>query len=167
MKAIVVVDKNWGIGKDGKLLVHLPGDLKYFKEKTLGKVVVMGRTTLESLPGGEPLKDRINIVLSRKLCDQDGCTLLSSIDSLFEELENYDLDDVFVIGGESIYRELLDHCGTLYVTKICEEFEADKFFPNLDESDEWELVFESEPCTEKGITYKFTEYRRVCGGVLN
>jgi|LSQX01.3.fsa_nt_gb dihydrofolate reductase len=167
MKAIVVVDKNWGIGKDGKLLAHIPGDLKYFKEKTLGKVVVMGRTTLESLPGGEPLKERINLVLSRKLCNKDGCTVLSSIDNLFEELENYDLDDVFVIGGESIYKELLDHCGTIYVTKVFEEFEADKFFPNLDESDEWQLVYESEPCTENGISYKFTEYRRVCGGRAN
>ena len=104
MKSIVVVDKNWGIGKDGDLLVHLPGDLKYFKEKTLGKVVVMGRTTFESLPGKKPLPGRVNIVLSRDLeFHPEGCIMCRSKEELFKELENYDDDDVMIMGGSYVY----------------------------------------------------------------
>ncbi|MBP6491902.1 MAG: dihydrofolate reductase [Clostridia bacterium] len=161
MKTIVVVDKNWGIGKDGDLLVHLPGDLKYFKEKTLGKVVVMGRTTLESLPGKKPLKDRTNIVLSRNPeFKAEGCIQCRSMGELFKVLEQYEMEDVFVVGGQDIYRQFLPYCSGHFVTKINQAFEADKFFENLDLREDMEVIWESEPQTEKGIEYRFIEYRR-------
>lgn len=160
MKAIVAVDKNWGIGRDGGLLVHLPGDLKYFKEKTKGKIVVMGRATLESLPGGKPLKDRVNIVLSRNKGYDADCPICHSHEDLFEIIKDYDEDDVFIIGGEDIYRQFLPYCNVVYVTKIDEEFPADHHFENLDNLEEWKLVRESGIQEEKGIRYIFTEYQK-------
>lgn len=160
MKAIVVVDKNWAIGKDGCLLTHLSGDLKHFKEKTLDKVVVMGRTTLQSLPGGKPLPRRTNIVLSTNPDFKADCIVCKSKDQLFEAIKPYDPEDVFIIGGEQVYREFLPYTDTVYVTKIDATFPADRYFVNLDEREEWELVNESEPQEEAGISYRFTEYRR-------
>lgn len=162
MKAIVAVDRNWGIGRDGGLLVHLPGDLKYFKEKTLGKTVVMGRETLESLPGGKPLPGRDNIVLTRNSCYEAGCPLCHSEEDLLNRPDCRG-EDVFVIGGEQVYRMLLPYCDTCYVTKIHGEYPAEKFFPDLDQSEEFEVVWESEPVEEKGVTYHFVEYRRKQG----
>jgi len=161
MKTIVAVDNNWGIGKEGCLLCHLPGDLKYFKEKTHGKVVVMGRTTFESLPGKKPLKDRVNIVLSRNSdFHPEGCIKCKSMGELFKVLEDYDMDDVLIIGGEDIYRQFLPYCNCHFVTKIEDSFEADKHFENLDQCDDWELVWESDLQEENGIKYRFREYRR-------
>lgn len=160
MKTIVAVDNNWGIGKDGGLLVNLPGDLKYFKEQTLGKVVVMGRTTFESLPGKKPLKDRVNIVLSRNEDFQPDCTKCKSMGELFKTLEAYDMEDVFIIGGADIYRQFLPYCSSHLVTKINGVFEADKFFENLDLRTDLELVGMSEPVSENGVEYRFAEYRR-------
>ena len=119
MKAIVAVDLNWGIGYRGNLLQRIPEDMKFFKQMTLGKVVIMGRETFESLPGKEPLKDRINIVLSKDECfTNEKVTICRSLDELFYELKKYNSDDVFVIGGESIYTQLLPYCSEVYVTKI-------------------------------------------------
>lgn len=160
MKSIVVVDKNWGIGKDGKLLVHLPGDLKYFKEKTLGKVVVMGRATFDSLPGRKPLPGRINIVLSRNPDFKADCIICKSMGELFKVLEHYDMEDVFVIGGENIFKQFLPYCNGHFVTKINAAFDADKYFENLDLREDLEIVYESTPQVENGIEYKYTEYRR-------
>lgn len=161
MKTIVAVDNNWGIGKEGCLLCNLPGDLKYFKEKTKGKVVVMGRATFESLPGKKPLQDRVNIILSRDPDFQpEGCTVCRSMDGLFGVLENYDMDDVFIVGGEDIYRQFLTRCSGCLVTKINGDFKADKHFDNLDEREDMELVGESEVQSENGIEYRFTEYKR-------
>lgn len=160
MKTIVAVDKNWGIGKDGGLLVNLPGDLKYFKEQTLGKVVVMGRTTFESLPGKKPLKDRVNIVLSRNEEFQPDCIKCRSMGELFKTLEQYDMEDVFIIGGQDIYRQFLPFCSSHLVTKIDAAFEADKFFENLDLRNDLELTWTSETIKENGVEYRFTEYRR-------
>ena len=161
MKTIVAVDNNWGIGKDGDLLVHLPGDLKYFKEKTLGKVVVMGRTTFESLPGKKPLKDRVNIVLSRNEDFQPtDCIKCKSMGELFKVLENYDMEDVFIIGGEAIYRQFNPYCSGHLVTKINAEFDADKHFENLDQRSDLELATESEVQNDNGVEYRFTEYKR-------
>lgn len=161
MKAIVAVDKNWGIGNCGKLLCHLPGDLQYFKEKTKGKVVLMGRKTFESLPNKKPLPDRINTVLSLNPEFQAPCLVCHTNRALERALANYDRDDVFVIGGETIYRKLLPFCDTVFVTKIDSVFEADSYFPNLDEDPEYELIWTSKTRHEGGIAYKFTEYRRV------
>lgn len=161
MKAIVVADQEWGIGKENRLLIHLPGDLKYFKEKTLNKVVVMGRETFESLPGKKPLPNRINIVLSRNPEFQaDGCIVCHSMGQLFKQLENYDTEDVFIAGGENIYRQFLPYCNRFFVTKIHAVLEADRHFENLDLRQDLELVSESEFQKENGVTYRFTEYRR-------
>ncbi|MGI6730545.1 MAG: dihydrofolate reductase [Anaerovoracaceae bacterium] len=161
MKTIVAVDKNWGIGKDGELLVRLPGDMKYFRKTTTGKVVVMGRTTLESLPGGKPLPGRVNIVLTRNPdYEKEGCIICRSKEEAFKVLENYDTEDVFVIGGEDIYRQFIPYCDIHLVTQINAAFDADKYFENLDLREEMIKVKESEPVIENGIEYKYTEYRR-------
>lgn len=160
MKAIVAIDKNWGIGKDNKLLVHLSGDLKYFKEKTIGKIVVMGRETLESLPGGNPLPGRKNIVLSRNECYETECQLCNSKEQLLQIEKKYNTDDMYIIGGEKVYKEFLPYCDTVFVTKIDEEYEADKFFPNLDNDENYKIVWESEINEENGTRYKFVEYGR-------
>ncbi len=165
MKAIVVVDSNWAIGKDGCLLIHLAGDKTYFREKTLGKVVVMGRATLDSLPGGKPLPGRNNIVLSRNPRLETDCEYCRSLNEAFNILKGYDSDDVFIIGGEHIYTQFLPYCNTAYVTKIDKSFDADRFFPNLDERGDWDLVYEGEDLCDQGVIYRFTEYRRRAGGL--
>lgn len=161
MKAIVVVDENWAIGKDGGLLVHLPGDLKYFKEKTVGKTVIMGRVTLESLPGKRPLPDRKTIVLSRSELQGDFITC-HSVEAVQKEVEESGCqEDVFVAGGQRVYEQLLPLCDEVYVTKIARTFDgADSFFPNLEKDQTWEMEFLGEPVTEKEITYQFVVYRR-------
>lgn len=168
MKAIVVVDQNWAIGKDGGLLVHLSGDLKHFKEITMGKTVIMGRATLQSLPRRQPLPGRKNIVLTadaRLMEDfmKLDFTVCGSTGALFTELiAAGDMEDSFVIGGEKIYKQLLDYCSEVYVTKIDSAFPgADKYFPNLDmEPDVWEVTLEEAPLEENGHSYHFMEYRR-------
>lgn len=160
MKAIVAVDRNWGIGKDNSLLVHLPEDLKFFKMKTLGKVIVMGRQTLESFPGGKPLPGRTNIVLTGNEDYPASCEICCSTDELFNCLKDYEEKNIFIVGGEQVYRQLLDRCDTVYVTKIDAAFPADRHFPNLDEDLEWKVVYESEPVHENGYTYRFCEFER-------
>jgi len=159
MKAIVAVDLNWGIGCEGKLLHRIPEDMKFFKEMTLGKVVIMGRETFESFPGKEPLKNRINIVLSKnESFNNEKVTICRSLDELFHELEKYNSDDIFVIGGESIYSQLLTFCAEAYVTKIESKYVADKYFPDLDKKETWKLVFSSDSRSYNDIQYKFTKY---------
>lgn len=162
MKAIVAVDKNWGIGKDGKLLVHLPGDLKFFKEKTLGQTVIMGRTTLEGLPGGKALPDRTTIVLSsNKRYKRDDAIVMNNIGNMMLALDYYGTtDEVFVCGGAFVYHELLEACDSVFVTKINDEYDADAFFPNLDNQDDMEIVWESPVQNENGVEYQWVEYAR-------
>lgn len=161
MKAIFSVDKKWGIGYKGELLKRIPDDMKNFRKITTGKVIVMGRETFESFPNKQPLKNRTNIVLtSNKNYSHEGIIVYNSIDELLKGLEQYSSDDVFVVGGESIYRQLLPMCKEVLVTKFEAEFTADRFFPNLDENDEWELVWESEKMEYDGVSYKFTRYQR-------
>lgn len=163
MKLIVVTEKNWGIGKENKLLVHLPGDLKYFKERTQGKVVIMGRKTLESLPGGRPLPKRVNIVISRNPVFQpEGCVMAASCQEAVKKalaLAGSD-DNVIIMGGASIYEQMLPLCDTCYVTRLEQEFEADCSFPNLDEDPDFQVVWESPKQEENGVAYRFVEYRR-------
>jgi dihydrofolate reductase len=159
VKAIVAVDMNWGIGYKGSLLVRIPEDMKFFKEMTLGKVVIMGRETFESLPGREPLKDRKNIILSRKEGYGDGrTTICHSVEEIFDKLKEYRSEDIFVIGGESVYKQLLPFCSEAYITKIEHKYIADKFFTDLDNDEAWELVSTSDLHTHKGINYRFTKY---------
>lgn len=161
MKAIVAVDSNWGIGYRGKLLQRIPEDMKFFKQMTLGKVVIMGRETFESLPGKEPLKDRVNIVLSKKESfNNDKVTICRSLNDLFCELESYKLDDVFVIGGESIYAQLLPYCDEAFVTRIENVYVADKYFVNLIKDEMWELETQSKFKTFNDIKYYFLKYVR-------
>ena len=161
MKAILAADKNWGIGYNNHLLVSIPSDMKFFRQTTTGKVVVMGRKTLESFPNGMPLKNRTNIVLRGNQNYQvKDAVVVHSEDELMEELEKYDTDDIFVIGGESVYRMMLPHCDTVYVTKIDRAFQADTFFPVLDEMDEWVMTEESEEQTCFELEFCFTKYER-------
>ncbi len=161
MKAILAADKNWGIGYNNHLLVSIPSDMKFFRQTTTGKVVVMGRKTLESFPNGMPLKNRTNIVLT---ANQDyqvkDAVIVHSEDELMEELKKYDADDIYVIGGESVYRMMLPYCDTVYVTKIDRAFQADTFFPNLDEMGEWVMTEESEEQTCFDLEFCFTKYER-------
>lgn len=164
MKAILSVDKNWAIGKENKLLVSIPADMKFFRETTMNKVVVMGRKTLESFPGGLPLKKRTNIVLTR---DQnyrvDGAVMVHSVEQLLEELKKYDSEDVYVIGGESVYRQMLPYCDTVHITKIDHAYEADTWFPNLDKMPEWEIAAASDEQTYFDLEYYFLLYKRKIG----
>lgn len=161
MKAIAAVDKNWGIGMNGKLLVSIPADMKFFRATTLGKVVVMGRKTLESFPNQKPLKDRVNIVMTRDASYRcDGAVVVSDMEQLKKELAKYNSDDVFVIGGESIYKQLIDECDTAYITKIDYAYEADAYFPNLDEKENWEVSVEGEEETYYDLEYYFMTYTR-------
>lgn len=160
MNTIVVVDENWNIGRDGGLLVHLPGDLKYFKERTYGKTVVIGRKTLESFPGGKPLPGRRNIVLTKQRdYKPEGCTVCRSKEEL-QQLLGGDREDVFISGGEMVYRQFLEDCSTFYVTKIYDTYPADRTFPNLDERNDLEITWQSEMQEEKGIKYRFFIYER-------
>ena len=161
MKAILAADKNWGIGYNNHLLVSIPSDMKFFRQTTTGKVVVMGRKTLESFPNGMPLKNRTNIVLTGNQNYQvKDAVVVHSEDELMDELEKYDTDDIFVIGGERVYRMMLPHCDTVYVTKIDRAFQADTFFPDLDEMDEWVMTEESEEQTCFDLEFCFTKYER-------
>ena len=161
MNLIVAADENWGIGKDGGLLTHLPGDLKYFKEKTTGKVVVMGRATLESLPGGKPLPQRTNIILTRDASFQkEGCIIVHSMQQLLTECAKYDPQDVMIIGGEQIYMQLIRQCERLFITKIFASFDADKHIMNVDKMQSFVLACESDVMEENGICYQFLEYRK-------
>ena len=138
MNMIVAADKNWAIGKNNQLLVSIPADMKMFREQTTGKVVVMGRKTLETFPGGLPLKNRLNIVLTRnRKLQVPGAVIVHSVDELLERIKDYPEDDVYCIGGDSIYRQLLPYCRKAFVTRIDFAYEADTFFPNLDEMPEW------------------------------
>lgn len=163
MNLIVSADENWGIGSGNQLLVRIPDDMRFFREVTQGKVAVMGRKTRESLPNGI-LADRVNIVLTHdKKYKVKGAVVVHSIEELHRELEQYDTEDVFVIGGESVYRQLLDECATAHVTKIDFKYHADAYFPNLDGRPEWQLVAESEEQTYFDIIYCFRKYERKSG----
>lgn len=162
MNLIVAVDKNWAIGLKNDMLVSIPADMKFFRETTTGKVVVMGRKTLESFPGGQPLKKRTNIVITRdpnyKVKD---AIVLHSIEEVLEELKQYPEEDVYVIGGETIYRQMLPYCKVAHITKIDHAYEADTYFPNLDEMEDWEVTGVSEEQTYFDLEYEFVRYERV------
>ncbi|HIX60296.1 MAG TPA: dihydrofolate reductase [Candidatus Blautia gallistercoris] len=161
MNIIVAVDQNWAIGRDNKLLVSIPADMKFFRTQTTGNVVVMGRKTLESFPNGLPLKNRTNIVLTRNPGYQvKGATVVHSLEELLEELKQYPSEDVYVVGGDSIYRLLLPYCDVAHVTKIDYAYEADTYFPNLDEMKEWQITASSEEQTYFDLEYTFLKYEK-------
>lgn len=161
MNLIVAVDKNWAIGNKNKLLISIPADMKNFRSLTTGNVIIMGRKTLESFPQNQPLKNRVNIVLTKNEKYQvNGATVVHSVEELQVELKQYTEEEIYVIGGESIYRQLLPMCDTAIVTKIDEAYEADTYFPNLDELADWEITEESEEQTYFDVCYTFTTYKR-------
>lgn len=161
MKAIAAVDKNWAIGNKNRLLTSIPADMKFFREKTNGHVVVMGRKTLESFPNGLPLKNRTNIVLTANRSYQvKDAVIVHTQEELLEELKNYDSEEIYIIGGESIYRMMIPFCDTAYITKIDHSYEADTYFPNLDEMEDWQMTEESEEQTCFDLEYAFTKYEK-------
>lgn len=160
MKIIVAVDENWGIGLRNSLLVHIPNDMKFFRNETMGKVIIMGRKTLESFPQGQPLAGRTNIVLTKDMnYSVKGAVIVHSLEEAIKESEKYN-QDVYCIGGESIYRQFLPYCDEAYVTKIDHVYEADSYFPNLDEMPQWKQVEESEEQTYFDLTYAFLKYQK-------
>lgn len=161
MNIIVAVDNNWAIGHRDKLLVSIPNDMKHFREETTGKVVVLGRKTLQTFPQGLPLKGRTNIILSRdkKFTCKDAI-VVSSVEELLERLKEYRSEDIYIVGGESVYRQLLPYCDVAHVTKIDRKYEADRYFPNLDEDEDWEITADSDEQTYFDIAYEFLKYER-------
>ena len=161
MKAIVNVDNNWAIGLGDSLINHIPADMKFFKEKTTGNVVVMGRSTFMTFPGPKALPNRVNIVLTTdKSWSMPDVITCHSTEELLEQLRRYDTNTVYVIGGSSVYEQLLPYCDNVYVTKVDTAKPADKYFPNLDDMNDWELVFEGEEQEHKDSKFRFTTYKR-------
>ena len=162
MQAIVAADNNWGIGYQNRLLVSIPSDMKFFRQKTTGNVVVMGRKTLESFPNGLPLKNRVNIVLTKnKNYQVKDAVIVHSEEELLEELKKYPSEKIYVIGGESIYKQLLDECDVAHITKIDFAYEADAWFPNLDEKEAWVVTADSEEQTYFDLEFYFLKYQKV------
>ena len=160
MKLIVAVDKNWAIGKNNKLMWSIPADMKFFRETTQGNVIIMGRKTLESFPQGQPLKNRVNIVITKnKDYKAKGAIVVHSVEEAVREAKKQE-GDIFVIGGESIYRAMLSYCDTAYITKIDHAYDADTYFPNLDADKEWRMTKISEEQTCFNLEYYFTVYER-------
>lgn len=156
MQAIVCVSENWGIGRDGQLLFHISADLKRFRQLTTGKTVILGRKTLATFPGGKPLPNRRNIVLTHREADIAGAEVAHSV----EEAVVMAGSDAVVIGGTSVYRALLPYCDRVLVTMVDAAPEADSFFPDLDTSPDWMAVRESEPCEENGLRFRYIDYIR-------
>ena len=161
MNLIVAVDENWAIGYKNELLIRIPADMKMFRQETTGKVVVLGRKTLETFPNGQPLKNRTNIILSTKKDYQvKDAIVVHSIEELLEELKNYPSEDIYIIGGETVYRQMLPYCDVAHVTRIDRKYEADAFFPNLEEEGNWEITAESDEQSYFDTTYTFVKYER-------
>lgn len=158
MQAIVAVSQSWGIGKGGDLLFRLPSDLRRFKSITTGHTVIMGRKTLDSLPGGKGLPHRRNLVLSRQSdFAPDRAEVIHSVEDILKTAE----DDAFVIGGQQVYEQLLPYCARVYVTKVLADPEADAFFPDLDKLPEWKVASTGEMLTENGLSFQYVEYIRI------
>lgn len=158
MNVIVAVDENWAIGKDGDQLVYLKEDLKRFRTLTSGHTVILGRKTLATFPGGRPLKNRRNLILSRNpQFHAEGAEVFSSVEELVKQAD----EDAFVIGGASVYEQLLPYCDRAYITKIHASFPADTHFPDLDKAEKWAVTEEGESLEQDGISYHYVTYSRI------
>lgn len=161
MNIIASADKNWGIGNKGQLLAHVSADMKFFKSKTVGNTVILGRKTLATFPGGKPLKDRENIILTTdKAFDGQGAAVVHSVEELKDFIKDRNSESLYVIGGGTVYSQLMELCDTAYITKFEKEYEADTFIENLDKAEDWYLAEESEPMEERGTVYRFCTYKR-------
>ncbi|MCH5266724.1 MAG: dihydrofolate reductase [Lachnospiraceae bacterium] len=161
MNLIVCVDSHWGIGKQGKLLVDIPEDKHFFKDKTMGGVVLGGRKTMESLPGNAPLSGRKNILLTHKQEYSFGnAEVVHSVEEALESLKNVPTEQVYIIGGGTVYEAFLPYCECAYLTKVDCICQADTFFPNLDAREDWEVVRKSDTKTYAGMDYWFVTYHK-------
>ena len=161
MNLIAAVDANWGIGNQNELLVRIPEDQKWFRETTTGKVVIMGRKTLESFPNKRPLKNRTNIVItSNENYAVEGAIVVHSVEEAVKAASDFADEDIYVIGGESIYRQMLPLCNVAHITKIDYEYKADAYFPNLDNDEEWHITETSDERTYFDLIYEFVKYER-------
>lgn len=161
MNLIVAVDNNWAIGYKNQLLVSIPADMRFFRDETSGKVVVLGKKTLDTFPGGKPLKNRLNIIVSRQMdLKVSDAIVVHSIEEALEAASGYKSEDIYVIGGATIYEQMLPYCDVAHVTKINYSYEADTYFPNLDEKEDWTLEIESEEQTYYDLEYTFCKYVR-------
>lgn len=162
MNLIAAVDRNWAIGCDNKLLVRIPEDQKWFRQTTTGKAVIMGRKTLESFPNGKPLKNRLNIVLTNdRNYHADGAVIVHGVEEAIDAARDYNDDDIYVIGGESVYRQMLPYCNTAHITRIDYAYQADAYFPDLDKDDNWKITETSDERTYFDLLYEFVKYERV------
>lgn len=162
MNIIAAVDKKWAIGYQNKLLISIPDDMKYFRELTTGKVCIMGKNTLLSMPGGKPLRDRVSIVLTKDTgFKSDGAIVVNSVEEALERVAEYNSEDIFIIGGESIYRQFLPYADVAYITYIDYSYQADRYFPSLEEIPEWKLSEESEEQTYFNVEYYYRKYIRM------
>ena len=161
MTIIVAADENWAIGNKDDLLVRIKEDHRNFKALTKGNVVILGRKTLCTFPGGLPLKERTNIIMSRDPeYKVEGAEVAHSVEELLEIVKQYDDDKVFVIGGGTIYDQLLPYCNKAVVTRLDHAYEADTYFHNLDEDAEWVITNTSDEMTSFDLTYHFVTYER-------
>lgn len=161
MNLIVAVDRNWSIGYKNGLLVRIPEDQKRFREITTGKAVIMGRRTLETFPGKKPLKNRLNIVITRdKAYSVDGAVVVHGIEEAVAAASDYADEDIYVIGGESVYRQMLPLCDTAHITKIDYAYQADAHFPDLDGMDDWHITERSDERTYFDIIFEYVKYER-------
>lgn len=161
LNLIVAVDSQWAIGNKNELLVRIPNDMKHFREETTGKVVVLGRKTLETFPQQKPLPNRENIILSTnpnyKVKD---AKVVNSLEQLLEELKQYKDEDIYIIGGESIYKQMLPFCNVAHITKIEHTYQADSYFPSLDDDEQWMITADSDEQTYFDLIYHFIKYER-------
>lgn len=159
MNIIVAVDENWAIGYQNELLVRIPADQRFFRLETTDKAIIMGRKTFESFPGRQPLKNRLNIVItSNKNYKIKDAVVVHSIEEALDAVKDYKSDDIFVIGGASIYKKMLPLCDIAHITKIDYNYQADTYFPNLDQNPDWEQTEESEEQTYHDLIYTFIKY---------
>lgn len=161
MNLIAAVDKNWGIGYRGRLLVKIPLDQQWFQNTTKGRIIVAGRKTLETFPNGMPLPARKNIILTENENFQiKGAQITHSVQETLELLNNYKSEDIYIVGGESIYKQFLPYCNVAYITRIDYVYEADAYFPNLEAMPEWRLTADSEEQTYFNLEYTFQKFER-------
>ena len=158
MDAIVAVYSDWGIGDGGTQPVVLKADRRHFRSLTDGSAVIVGRKTLADFPGGKPLANRFNIVVSRQGINVDGALVVHSTGEALDAAE--DFEQCFVIGGASVYMQFFNYLERVYVTKIDTEPQSDSFFPNLDRNPEWECVAQEPWEEENGIRYCFCTYEK-------
>jgi len=157
--SILCVDNKWGIGKKNGLLFSLPLDMKFFRTTTKGHVVALGENTLKSFPNGEPLKNRTHILISQNNYSFDNVIVTHDFDTFLKKIKEYsDKEDVYIIGGASIYTQTLPYVDKVLLTKVDADGEAELFFPNLDKDENFSCVDEGSSMQDGEYTIRFTTY---------